>query len=380
MAVKPDSNDLILVPAGLKGVAAAETTIGSVRGSEGFYHYRQYDASSLARTQSVEAVWYLLLNGQLPANAAEEAEFASFIGTQRHLDLDPLVVGAVARATTAPHLGLISLLPLIGGEVPPSIDQTPAERRALATRIAAAVPTILAATYRFRKGLVPIASDPTLGHAADWIVMATGMHVEQQKASMVEAYLTSTIDHGFNASTFASRVVTSTGADFVSAMCAGVGALAGPLHGGAPALALSMIEDIGDPQNTASWVSNRLERGEKIMGFGHAVYRADDPRSTMLREVAIAHGGDLVERAVEIESRVLAFLKRWKPESKIVTNVEFYAGIVLYLAGLPADLFTSTFTVSRAIGWSAHICEQADNNKIIRPSAVYVGPEPTRAA
>lgn len=378
MATQRDSTDgLILVPAGLKGVAAAETTIGSVRGSEGFYHYRQYDASMLARTQSVEAVWYLLLNGELPETPDDESKFASFIGTQRRVELDPMVVEAVSRATSAPHLGLISLLPLIEHNVPPSIYQTPQERRELATRVAAAVPTILAATYRRRKGLEPIASNPSLGHAADWIAMATGMAIDAGKARMVEAYLTSTIDHGFNASTFATRVVTSTGADFISAMCAGVGALSGPLHGGAPALALSMIEEIGDPQNTDSWVSHRLERGEKIMGFGHAVYRADDPRSTMLREVAQAHGGDLVERAVEIESRVLAFLKQWKPDSKIVTNVEFYAGIVLYLAGLPADLFTSTFTVSRAIGWSAHICEQADNNKIIRPSAVYVGPEPT---
>lgn len=369
-------DDLILVPAGLKGVAAAQTSIGSVRGNEGFYHYRQYDASALARTESVEAVWYLLLNGELPSSPAEAQEFASFIGRQRRVDLAPEVLDAVAAATTAPHLGLIALLPLVIREIPPSIDQTPEQRRELATRIAAAVPTILAATYRRRKGLEVIAPDPSLGHAPDWIRMATGIDVGEDKARMVEAYLTSTIDHGFNASTFASRVVTSTGADFVSAICAGVGALAGPLHGGAPALALSMIEEIGDPQNTETWVRERLERGEKIMGFGHAVYRADDPRSTMLREVAVAHGGDLVERAVEIESRILGYLQLWKPDSKIVTNVEFYAGIVLYLAGLPADLFTSTFTVSRVIGWSAHICEQADNNKIIRPSAIYIGPEP----
>lgn len=375
----PD-NDLILVPAGLKGVAAAQTSIGSVRGNEGFYHYRQYDASALARTETVEAVWYLLLNGELPSSPAQAQEFARSIGQQRQVDLPANVVDAVARATAAPHLGLIALLPLVTRDVPASIDQTPQQRRELATRIAAAVPTVLAATYRRRKGLEVISPDPSLGHAADWIRMATGIDVGEDKARMVEAYLTSTIDHGFNASTFASRVVTSTGTDFVSAICAGVGALAGPLHGGAPALALSMIEEIGDPQNTETWVKERLERGEKIMGFGHAVYRADDPRSTMLREVAVAHGGDLVERAVEIESRILGYLQQWKPDSKIVTNVEFYAGIVLYLAGLPADLFTSTFTVSRVIGWSAHICEQADNNKIIRPSAIYVGPEPKGAA
>ncbi len=367
---------LIQVPAGLKGVAAAQTSIGSVRGSEGFYHYRQYDASALARTESVEAVWHLLLNGELPESPEVAAEFARSIGRQREVTVAAEVVDAVAVATTAPHLGLIALLPLVARNVGASIDQSPSERQQVATAIAAAVPTLLAATYRRRKGLDVIHPDPSLGHAADWIRMATGVVVSEQRARMVEAYLTSTIDHGFNASTFASRVVTSTGADFVSAICAGVGALSGPLHGGAPALALSMIEEIGDPQNTETWLKQRLDRGEKIMGFGHAVYRADDPRSTMLREVAVAHGGDLVERAVEIESRILSYLEQWKPDSKIVTNVEFYAGIVLYLAGLPADLFTSTFTVSRVIGWSAHVCEQADNNKIIRPSAIYVGPEP----
>lgn len=365
-----------MVPPGLKGVAAAETAIGDVRGAEGFYHYRQYDAAALARSSSVEAVWHLLLRSELPQSPEIEKEFVRAIAGMRDIDIDPAVVDAVSRATTAPHLALISLLALIEPGVRPSIDQTPDERRELATRAAAAVPTILAATYRRRKGLAAISPDGDLGHAADWIRMATGVAVDGQKARMVEAYLTSTIDHGFNASTFAARVVTSTGADLISAMCAGIGALSGPLHGGAPSLALAMIEEIGDPSNTERWVRNRLDRGEKIMGFGHAVYRADDPRSVMLRGVAVEHGGELVERAVEIESRVLAVMEEWKPEAKIVTNVEFYAGIVLYLAGLPADLFTSTFTVSRAIGWSAHICEQADNNKIIRPSALYVGPEP----
>jgi citrate synthase len=373
-----DKNGLITVPAGLKGVAVASTTIGAVRGSEGFYHYRQHNAANLARTRSLEAVWHLLLEGNLPETGSVEAQFARQIGKLRHCEISAPVLDAVARSTSAQHLALMALLPLAVPGVPNSIDQTSSERRETATRVAAVVPTLLAAVHRRRLGLVVVEPSSDMSHAGDWVRMATGQTPSEESAAMVQAYLTATIDHGFNASTFATRVVTSTGADIVSAMSAGVGALSGPLHGGAPALALSMISDIGDPKNTESWTQDRLDRGDKIMGFGHAVYRADDPRSLMLREVAIKHGGQLVERAIEIESRVLKVLRAWKPEAVIVTNVEFYAGIVLHLAGLSADLFTSTFTVSRAVGWSAHIAEQADNNKIIRPSAAYIGPEPNR--
>lgn len=369
---------LIDAPPGLKGVAVAETEIGDVKGEEGFFHYRDLDAVGVARQHSMEAAWFLLLEGRLP-DAVEERAFRADIGRARHLDervLDHL--SAISLRVRTPHGALQSVLPVLAPESRSWLDSTPEELRSTLVRAAAAVPSVLGAHAALRRGETPLRADPERSHAEDWLRMATGAAPQPESVRMVEAYLTSTIDHGFNASTFAARVVTSTGADPISALSAGVGALSGPLHGGAPARALSMIDEIGDPTNTEAWVKGHLERNEKIMGFGHAVYRADDPRSLFLRDIALEHGGPLVERAVEIERRTLAVLRSWKPEAVIVTNVEFYAGVVLHLAGLSSDMFTPTFTVSRVLGWTPHIIEQAAANKIIRPSARYIGPTPRR--
>lgn len=373
----------MLAPPGLKGVIVADTEIGDVRGSEGYYHYRQHNAIELCRTVSLEQVWLLLLDGELvEANAPELTEFKGLIGAGRASErLPSVVLDAIAATTRDHHSGLLAALPMMLGHGTPSLDQTPAERRADLLAVVAAVPTLLASLHARRTGRTGVGPSAESGHAADWLRMAVGDTPSQEQVRLMETYLTATIDHGFNASTFAARVVTSTGADVVGALSAGVAALSGPLHGGAPGRALDMIQHIGTPSATEAWVLDRLERGEKIMGFGHAVYRADDPRSTLLRDLVIEFApslgqGELVERAVEIEERTLAVLRRWKPESTIVTNVEFYAGVALHLAGLSPELFTPSFTVSRAIGWSAHIMEQAANNKILRPSARYVGPEP----
>jgi len=237
----------------------------------------------------------------------------------------------------------------------------------------------MAGLHRLAAGETPLAPDPGLGHAADFVRMVTGACPSPELIRAVEPYLLLTIDHGFNASTFTARVVTSTGAGVASAMTAAVGALSGPLHGGAPSRVLDMLADIGEPTSTEAWAEARLAAGDKIMGFGHAVYRADDPRSDLLKEVAIGIGGELVERAIEIEGRMLSVLRAWRPGAVIVTNVEYYAAIVLHLAGLPQELFTPTFTTSRVVGWAAHILEQAADNKIMRPKARYVGPEPARS-
>ena len=367
-----------MAPPGLKGVIVADTMIGEVRGDEGYYHYRQYDATVLARTRSLEAIWMLLLDGHLPDIEAEAA-FAMEVGRRRVLEpeLVPLVRAVATRATTA-HAALESLLPLVLTDAIPSLDLDPAQRRDQVLTLAAVTPSLLAAWNRCRNGLDPLTADPDRSHAADWLRMVTGTVPTDAHARAVEIYLAATIDHGFNASTFTTRAVASTGADVPGALTAGVAALSGPLHGGAPRRALDMVDAIGDPANTEAWVTDRLAKGGKIMGFGHAVYRADDPRSSLLREVAQGIGGDLVERAVAIEPRILSVLRAHKPNATIVTNVEYYASIVLHLAGLPAEMFTPTFTVSRIIGWSGHLLEQAADNKIMRPSARYTGPEPTR--
>ena len=175
---------------------------------------------------------------------------------------------------------------------------------------------------------------------ADYLRMTLGETPRPERARAVETYLSLTADHGFNASTFTARVITSTGADVGGAMAGALAALSGPLHGGAPSRVLDMLEAIGRPDDAEAWVTAELAAGRKIMGFGHAVYRAADPRSETLREVALELGGDLVERAAEIESRLLAFLAGWRPGAVIVTNVEYYAAVVLHLAGLPQEAFT----------------------------------------
>jgi citrate synthase len=242
--------------------------------------------------------------------------------------------------------------------------------------LCAQTPTVLAAFHRLAQGLSPLAPDPRLGHAANYLYLMRGEMPSDEHARAIETYLVATIDHGFNASTFTSRVITSTGADVAGAVTGGIAALSGPLHGGAPSRAVEMINAIGDPANTERWLAAHMARGNKVMGFGHAVYHSEDPRSRLMREVAERLGGELVERAILIEERVLAYMRDAKPDAVIQTNVEFYAGVVMEQCGLPRSMFTPTFNVSRVIGWCAHILEQSANNKIIRPSARYVGPPP----
>jgi citrate synthase len=184
------------------------------------------------------------------------------------------------------------------------------------------------------------------------------------------------VDHGFNASTFTARVIASTGADLVACLVGAIGSLSGPLHGGAPSRALDTLDAIGTPDRADTWLRARILAGERIMGFGHPVYRTEDPRSRMLKGIAQSLGGDLVDFAVLVEQRVLTLLAELKPGRELHTNVEFYAGVVMELCGLPREMFTPTFACSRVIGWCANILEQARDTKIIRPSARYIGAPP----
>lgn len=366
-----------VAPPGLKGLIVADTTIGSVRGSEGFYHYRQYDAAELARNRSVDDVLTLLIDGALPPQATPIE-----LGPMRALPTQVAELVDTMSTFTANSLSVVRAALLAVADIEghrPVLDVDHEQRRADAMRLVAVVPTVVARHYRRRNGMEPIAPDQTLSHAADYMHMATGETPTPVKAAAVEKYLVATIDHGFNASTFTARVVASTGASVASSLVAGLGALSGPLHGGAPGRALSMIEEIGSAKNARSWVEAKLEAKEKIMGFGHAVYRAEDPRGVVLREAAEDIGGDLAKKAVGIEEQILVKLAEWKPEQTIVTNVEYWAAVALGIAGLPTELFTPSFAVSRVIGWSAHILEQANEGKIIRPSANYVGPAPEAA-
>src|SRR5580704_8575284 len=206
--------------------------------------------------------------------------------------------------------------------------------------------------------------------------MMHGTVPSAEHAAAVEKYLISTIDHGFNASTFTARVITSTGADLGAAVVGAIGALSGPLHGGAPSRALQMLDEIGTADRAEPWLRAAVERGDRLMGFGHRVYKTDDPRSLMLRDVADGLGGDKMDLARHIEATAVKVLDELKPGRRLYTNVEFYAGIVMDRCGIPRELFTPTFAVSRVIGWCANIAEQAAERQIIRPAARYVGPPP----
>ncbi|KAA9105045.1 citrate/2-methylcitrate synthase [Microbacterium rhizomatis] len=373
----------IEVPRGLANVVVTETELSDVRGREGFYHYRQYSATDLARTRSVEDVWHLLLDGHLP-DARERAAFAARIAHDSRLDAGlraalPTIAAAAPAGCAAPVDGLAGLraglaLEGVRAGLSPLFDLTPEQRRADLIALAAKAPTIVAALHRLRQGRAPVEPRHGLGYVANYLYM---LHDRMPEPSVVEAlsvYLVAAIDHGFNASTFTARVIASTGSDAASCLVGALGSLSGPLHGGAPSRALDTLDAIGSADRIDGWITARLTAGERIMGFGHPVYRTEDPRSALLKEVALRFGGPRVEFAVAVEERVPVLLEQYKPGRELHTNLEWYAAIVMELCGIERELFTPTFAVARILGWTANVLEQAADPKIIRPSARYVGP------
>jgi len=377
------TSQAIVVPPGLRGVVVSDTTTGDVRGDEGFYHYRQYSAVDLARARSFEDVWFLFFEGHLP-DAAERDRFLARIAGLRRLpeELDTVLP---TLATTAGGLtGLRAALSILGAarDLGPTWGASPEQRTRDAMLVCAATPTILAALYRLRLGLDPVEPRDDLHGAANWLHLLTGDEPDPRHVAAVEHYLVATVDHGFNASTFTARVVASAGSDVASAVTAAIGAFVGPLHGGAPDRALASLDEIGTVDRIDPYVRDRLRSGDRIMGFGHAVYRTEDPRARMLRDIAEGlrdqglDGTGLVDLAVAVEKRVVEILAELKPDRELNANVEFYAGVVMALCGIPREMFTPTFAVSRVVGWSAHILEQSQGSTIIRPAARYVGPPP----
>lgn len=379
MSVNRSAATLVEAPRGLAGVVVTDTRVGDVRGLEGFYHYRQYSAVDLARNRGFEDVWHLLVHGELP-DAGRSAAFAAETAALRRLPDEvraALPAIAAAGGRSGPLAGMRTALSLLGAAkgFRPVYDIDADRRRQDTIEAAAAVPTLLTALHRLGKGLEPVEPREDLSYAANYLYMFTGSVPAEPHARAIEQYLISTIDHGFNASTFTARVIASTGADVAACLAGAVAALSGPLHGGAPSRALDTLDAIGTPDRIDPWVRRRVLAGERIMGFGHAIYRTEDPRSRMLREVAQGFGGPRVDFAVEVERHIEAILAELKPGRELHTNVEYYAGVVMELCGLPREMFTPTFAAARAVGWSANILEQAEDTKIIRPVARYVGPE-----
>jgi len=375
---KSNTQPALDAPPGLKGLVVTETVLGDVRGQEGFYHYREYSAIDLAQTRSLEGVWHLLFEGQLP-DADALAAFRREIAPFRNLDAGLLSVlpgiaalgdpwNALDALRTA--LSLASSTRVMG----PSIDLDDKTKREDALFLCAQVPTLVATLWRLRNGLEPLAPDPLAPICEDYLRMISGTRPEPEVARALEQYWISTIDHGFNASTFTARVIAATGADLGGSVVGAIGAFSGPLHGGSLARSLDTLDKIGTPENIDPWIRARMKAGKRIMGFGHAVYRTRDPRSQLLLDIVERLGGERAAFAKQVERRVVEILAELKPGKKLYTNVEFYAGVLLERCGIPRPLFTSTFASSRVIGWCANILEQAEDSQIIRPSARYVGP------
>jgi citrate synthase len=368
-------------PAGLAGVSVAHTRVSDVLGRQGFYHYRGYNAVDIARRGRVEDAWYLFLRGELPA-PAERAEFAGQAAARRELpdgvaSLLPTIArhsppGSLASLRTA-----ISLCAQALG-CKPWTDQSAAETAEQAARLSALMPVLAAALFRLASGLDIVAPRADLSYSENYLYMITGEVPDDRSRYAVERYLMLTIDHGFNNSTFTSRVIASSGADLGAVVTGALGALSGPFHGGAPARVFDMLDAIGSPENAEPWLRHAIEHGDKLMGFGHRIYKTVDPRSELLHEVARELHSERVEFSEFVEKTAVELLAELKPGRDLYANVEFYAGVVLEAAGLPREMFTATFACSRIIGWMANVLEQIEDNRIFRPLAHYDGPAAPR--
>jgi citrate synthase len=352
---------------GLEGVIAAETVLSHVDGERGELIIRGLPLEVLAQ-RGFEGAVALLWDG--------------FVETESGT---PILAHGLARARKSAHDRLTRWLPAAQGRsVAEGIRLALAALPdgASAVEIGAALPVALAALLRGRQGLAPVAPDPRQRTAVDFLWMLRGTPAGDAEAAALDTYLAVVIDHGLNASTFTARVVASTRASLAAAAGAGFAALTGPLHGGAPGPVLDMLDAIGSPERIDTWLEAALARGERLMGFGHRVYRVRDPRADALKAVLkrLAPATPRLAFAELVEERALALLRLRRPSRAIDTNVEFYTALLLDALGVPRDAMVSVFAMSRVAGWITHALEQQRTGRIIRPSSRYIGPAPAAAA
>jgi citrate synthase len=349
---------------GLEGVVVAETRLSDVDGERGRLVVAGRDVERLAGELSFEETAALLWEVDAAAARAGIAE-----GRARAFGRLGGLGDALERAD-----GMDALRASVAHLSEGDGFGTPAA-------VTGAVATLAAAWARHRRGARPLAPDPALGHAADYLRMVTGRPPDQAFADGLDAYLVTVVDHGMNASTFAARVVASTGSDMISAVVAAVGALKGPLHGGAPGPVLDMLDAIGTPERAASWIEGELLAGRRIMGMGHRVYRVRDPRAAVLESATRKLGragvtSGRLDLARAVEHAAEGALRQKYPDRPLRANVEFYTSVLLDTLGLDRAEFSPTFAVGRAAGWTAHVQEQRAVGRLIRPASVYVGPRP----
>ena len=363
---------------GLDGVVAARTRLSHVDGDRGELIIGGYELKELAGRVSFEAAAHLLWRGTLPTRDELERLRREFAAVRALPEQTLEVVRAAARVPPidALRMGCATLsLDLADPD-----DISPTADLEAAKRLTARFPTLLAAHARISDGKEPLAPRTDLAHAANFLYMLHGTEPDAAAARALDTYWVTVIDHGMNASTFAGRVIASTRSDMVSAVTGSIGALKGPLHGGAPGPVLDMLLEIGSADRAEAWVRNELTAGRRIMGFGHRVYKVRDPRADVLAKVVDAMAAArledraLFDLARAVESTTLKVLDEVKPGRNLRTNVEFYTALVLQSLGLKPHSFVATFACGRVAGWCAHIMEQHAQDHLIRPQSEYVGP------
>jgi citrate synthase len=349
---------------GLEGVIAGETSLSYVDGARGRLLYRGYRIGDLVAHGSYAAVANLLWTGEWdPSARLPTAPVpAQVMAVLEALPSDAKPMDALRTAVSA--WGATQDL-----DWPPTVDH--------ARALTAFSPSALAAFARLRGGKRPIDPDPALDLTAGFLYQLSGERPDAGTARALDAYFIVGAEHGFNASTFTARVITSTRSDVASAVAGAIGTMKGPLHGGAPSEVVDQLAQVGSADKAEAWIRETLAKGERLMGFGHRVYRAYDPRAAALRTVAegMEHKPDWLKMATEVEDVALRILAEKHPDRALKTNVEFYAAPVLMGVGLSPDLFPATFSLARHAGWTAHVLEQAANNRLIRPDVNYVGPD-----
>ena len=358
----PPTDDRPYSP-GLEGVVAGETALGNVDGERGRLTYRGYPIGQLVERGSFAAVANLLWTGtwdrnhRLPTGPIPDP----VLSVLRALPASTKPMDALRTAVSA--WGATQDLPW-----PPTVEQ--------ARALTSFSPSALAAFARLRSGQEPIAPDPSLDLVEGFLYQLTGTPPDTGTARALDAYFIVGAEHGFNASTFTARVITSTRSDIASAVAGAIGTMKGPLHGGAPSEVVDQLAKVGSVEHAEKWLRDAISRGERLMGFGHRVYRAYDPRAAALRKVAESMDSrpDWLELAIQVEDVALRILREKHPERSLQTNVEYYAAPVLQGVGLSPDLFPATFSLARHAGWTAHVLEQAADNRLIRPDVRYVGP------
>jgi citrate synthase len=359
---------------GLEGVSIGETQIALVDGERGRLIYRGHDAERLAQEVSFEATAWLLWHGQLPT----EDELRSLRGELLEGMVTPPEVLDAMRSLEPGALAMDVLRTALSSWAALR-HRAEGGDASDATWALAGAAAIVSDHERLRQGAEPVPPDSSLGFVENYLHKLSGTRPEPAQARALDAYFTLAAEHGMNASTFTARVIVSTLSDIGSGLVGAVGALKGRLHGGAPTHVGTMLDDIGTADNAEPWLRARLEAGERLMGFGHRVYKTYDPRARALGVVAEQLSGEDERLALarHVEETALRLLEEYKPGRRLYTNVEYYAAAVLGGVDLPPDLYPATFAVARTAGWTAHMLEQLEHNRLIRPSVDYVGPLPS---